>query len=175
MVTCERENCKQGDLEKFNLTLQISQRFSLIKRVNQIILKIALSYSRKIDKMVEKFSQIKNLRGKKMLPKEPDKALAPSERRQSDRKKLIVNVNFEGGDGTGIANTRDIGIGGLYMLTNAELEIGMPLFMRMSIGGEEIGIDGVVTYIDPGHGVGIRFQAMSEKNEEILKRELHLE
>ena len=110
-----------------------------------------------------------------MLPKELDEALAPSERRQSDRKKLIVNVDFEGGDGTGIANTRDIGIGGLYMITNAELESGTPLFLRMTIGGEEIGLDGEVTYTDPGHGVGIRFQAMSEKNEEILKRELHLE
>lgn len=110
-----------------------------------------------------------------MFPKEPDEALSPSERRQSDRKKLIVNVNYGGGDGTGIANTRDVGIGGLYMLTNAALEVGTPLFLQMTVGGEEIGIDGVVTYSDPGHGVGIRFQAMSEKNEEILKRELHLE
>ena len=110
-----------------------------------------------------------------MLPKDPDEALAPSERRHSDRKKLIINVNFEGGDGTGIANTRDIGIGGLYMITNASLETGTPLFMRMTVGSEEIGLDGVVTYVDPGQGVGIRFQAMSEKNEELLKRELHLE
>jgi hypothetical protein len=110
-----------------------------------------------------------------MLPKEPNEALSPSERRNSDRKKLIVHVDYEGGDGTGIANTRDIGIGGLYMLTNAPLDVGTPLFMRMTVGGEEIGIDGVVTYTDPGQGVGIRFQAMSEKNEEILKRELHLE
>ena len=110
-----------------------------------------------------------------MLPKEPDEALAPSERRQSDRKKLIINVNFEGGDGTGIANTRDIGIGGLYMITNAALETGTPLFMRMSLGGEEIGLDGVVTYADPDHGVGIRFQSLSEKNEALLKRELNLE
>ncbi len=47
--------------------------------------------------------------------------------------------------------------------------------MRMSIGGEEIGFEGVVTYTDPGHGVGIRFQSLSEKNEALLKRELHLE
>ena len=80
-----------------------------------------------------------------MLPKEPDEALAPSERRQSDRRKLIINVHYEGGDGTGIANTRDIGIGGLYMITNAPLASGTPLFMRMSIGGEEVGLDGVVT------------------------------
>jgi len=110
-----------------------------------------------------------------MLPKEPEEALAPSERRQSDRRKLIINVNFEGGDGTGIANTRDIGIGGLYMITNTPLEVGAPLFMRMSIGGEELGLDGVVTYTDPDHGVGIRFQSLSEKNEALLKRELHLE
>ena len=110
-----------------------------------------------------------------MLPKDPDEALSPAERRNSDRKKLIVNVDYEGGDGTGIANTRDIGIGGLYMLTTAPLEVGTPLFLRMTIGGEEIGLDGVVTYIDPGQGVGIRFQAISERNEEILKRELHLE
>ncbi len=110
-----------------------------------------------------------------MLPKEPDEALAPSERRQSDRKKLIINVTYEGGDGTGIANTRDIGIGGLYMITNADLEIGTPLFMRMSVGSEEIGLDGVVTYTDPDHGVGIRFQSLSKEHEALLKRELNLE
>lgn len=110
-----------------------------------------------------------------MLPKEPEEALSPSERRHSDRRKLIINVNFEGGDGTGIANTRDIGVGGLYMITNAPLETGTPLFMRMSIGGEEIGLDGVVTYTDPDHGVGIRFQSLSAEHEALLKRELNLE
>lgn len=110
-----------------------------------------------------------------MQPEKPDTALAPSERRQSDRKKLIINVNYENGDGTGIANTRDIGIGGLYMITNAPLEVGAPLFMRLSIGGEEIGLDGTVTYTDPNHGVGIRFQNLSAKNETLLKQELNLE
>ena len=72
----------------------------------------------------------------KMLPKEPNEALAPSERRQSDRKKLIVNVDFEGGDATGIANTRDIGIGGLYMTTDADFEIGTPIRLRLTLGGQ---------------------------------------
>ncbi len=61
------------------------------------------------------------------------------------------------------------------MITNTELEVGTPLFLNMSVGGQEIALDGVVTYVDPGHGVGIRFQALSEKNEEILKRELNLD
>jgi hypothetical protein len=110
-----------------------------------------------------------------MSPKEPEEALSPSERRHSDRKKLIVDVKFEGGDGTGIANTRDIGIGGLYMLTSANLETGTPVFMRITLGNEELGLKGVVTYSDPNHGVGIRFVEMSERNEQVLKRELNLE
>lgn len=110
-----------------------------------------------------------------MLPKEPDEALAPSERRHSDRKKLIVNVEFEGGDATGIANTRDIGIGGLYMLTNAEFETGVPIRMQMMLGGKEVNLDGVVAYVDEGQGAGVRFQNLSEEHEALLKRELELE
>ena len=110
-----------------------------------------------------------------MLPKEPNEALAPSERRRSDRKKLIIDVNFEGGDATGIANTRDIGIGGLYMTTGAKLEMGAPVFMRMTVGGKEINVDGVVVYTEPSQGVGIRFQNLSAENESLLKQELDLE
>jgi len=101
-------------------------------------------------------------------------ALSPSERRHSDRKKLIIDVNFEGGDATGIANTRDIGIGGLYMTTNAPLENGTPIMLRMMVGGKEISLNGAVVYTDPGQGVGVRFQNVSEESAELLKRELEL-
>ena len=110
-----------------------------------------------------------------MIPKKPDEVLMPSDRRQSDRKKLIVNVDFEGGDATGIANTRDIGVGGLYMATNANFEIGMPLLMRLTLGGREVSLKGVVVYTDPGQGVGVRFQNLSDEEEMTLKRELELE
>lgn len=110
-----------------------------------------------------------------MLPEETDEALAPMQRRQSDRKKLIVSVNYEGSDSTGIASTRDISLGGLYMVTNAPLEPGTPLFLRLTIGGEEVGVNGVVVYTNPDHGVGIRFQTISEENKALLKRELTLE
>ena len=109
-----------------------------------------------------------------MTQKDFAEALAPSERRQSDRKKLIVDVRFDGGDATGIANTRDIGIGGLYMTTNAMLETGTPILIRMSIGGKEISLNGTVVYTDPGQGVGVRFHNISEENAELLKRELEI-
>lgn len=102
-------------------------------------------------------------------------ALSPSERRGSDRKKLIVDVNFDGGDATGIANTRDIGVGGLYMTTNAKLDLGAAIFMRMTVGGRELSISGIVVYSDPGQGVGVRFHSLSDEDAALLKRELDLE
>ena len=109
-----------------------------------------------------------------MTEKDFAEALAPSERRHSDRKKLIVDVNFDGGDATGIANTRDIGIGGLYMTTNARLETGTPILIRMTIAGKEISLNGAVVYTDPGHGVGVRFHNVSEDTAELLKQELEI-
>lgn len=109
-----------------------------------------------------------------MLPIEPNEALSPSERRRSDRKKLIVDVKFEGGDATGIANTRDIGVGGLYMTTNARLDAGKPLTMRLFIGNREVALDGTVAYVDPGQGVGVRFQNLDAEIRDLLAKELDL-
>jgi Tfp pilus assembly protein PilZ len=109
-----------------------------------------------------------------MNKKEFAEALSQSERRGSDRKKLIIDVQFSGGDATGIANTRDIGIGGLYMTTNAKLEIGTPIFMQMSVGDKQLSLGGVVVYSDPGHGVGVRFHELSPENESFLRDKLDL-
>src|SRR5690242_16344646 len=97
-----------------------------------------------------------------------------SERRAADRKKLIVNVRFEGGDGTGIANTRDIGLGGLYMTTTAPLAQGTPIVMTMTIGDRTLNVNGVIAYSDEGHGVGIRFRNLDPSDEAFLKEELEL-
>jgi len=110
-----------------------------------------------------------------MTEKDHAEALSPSERRKSDRKKLIIDVKFEGGDATGIANTRDIGVGGLYMTTSATLEMGTQVFMTMSVSEREIAFGGTVVYIDPGQGVGVRFQDISEDDKNFLKGELDLE
>jgi|ERR1043166_4030108 hypothetical protein len=100
-----------------------------------------------------------------------DGAVNP-ERRISDRKKLIIDVRFDEGDGTGIANTRDIGVGGLYMTTTADLSTGTPIIMTLSIGSRELNLKGVVVYSDPGHGVGVRFRDLDKADEEVLRSEL---
>ena len=96
-------------------------------------------------------------------------ARSPAERRGSDRRKLIVDVRFDGGDGTGIANTRDIGSGGLYMTTTAALDIGTPIVMTISIGDRTLNIKGTVVYSDPGHGVGVRFKDLTGEDEAFLE------
>lgn len=109
-----------------------------------------------------------------MTEKNDGDVLSPSERRGTDRKKLIVDVRFEGGDGTGIANTRDIGSGGLYMTTTAILDHGTPILMTVEIGARTMNLNGVVVYSDPGHGVGVRFKNIDPNDEAFLKSELNL-
>jgi hypothetical protein len=109
-----------------------------------------------------------------MAESDPKDARSPSERRNSDRKKLIIDVRFDGGDGTGIANTRDIGSGGLYMTTTAMLDQGTPIVMTLSVGPRTMNLSGVVVYSDPGHGVGVRFKNLDPQDEEFLKGELEL-
>jgi hypothetical protein len=109
-----------------------------------------------------------------MTEKDPGDALSPSERRTSDRKKLIIDVRFEGGDGTGIANTRDIGSGGLYMTTTAPLDQGTPIMMTISVGERTLNLNGTVVYSDPGHGVGVRFKNLEPADETFLMNELEL-
>lgn len=101
-------------------------------------------------------------------------ARTESERRLTNRKKLIIDVEFEDGDGTGIANTRDIGCGGLYMTTSAKLDTGSRIRMKLSVGGRDLSLQGVVVYSDPGHGVGVRFQNLSDEDETVLRNELGL-
>lgn len=109
-----------------------------------------------------------------MTEKNFGEAVSPSERRVADRKKLIIDVRFDGGDGTAIANTRDIGVGGLYMTTTANLSTGTPVLMTMSLGGRSLDLNGVVAYSDPGHGVGVRFHDLSSEDADFLKNELEL-
>ena len=109
-----------------------------------------------------------------MTEKEFGEVLSPADRRDSDRKKLIVDVRYEGGDGTGIANTRDIGIGGLYMTTTSMLDIGTAIVMTIGVHGRAMKLNGVVVYSDPGHGVGVRFKDVANDDLDFLRGELEL-
>jgi len=97
---------------------------------------------------------------------------SPDERRHYDRSRLLVDVSFDGGDATGIASTKDISLGGLYMNTQTEIPVGKTLALRIPLGGGHVVIKADVIYSNPGHGVGVRFHRLPDDAREIMQREL---
>ena len=94
------------------------------------------------------------------------------ERRVHDRTRLIVDVYFDGTDATGVASTKDISAGGLYMNTQAELPEEGVLTVRLPFAEGDVVVNAEVVYSNPGRGVGIRFQGLSKKDRAIIERAL---
>jgi PilZ domain len=92
------------------------------------------------------------------------------ERRQYDRSRLIVDVFFDGKDATGVASTKDIGAGGLYLNTQADLAEGAILMLRIPIGEQQIIANAEVVYCNRGRGVGLRFEGLSENDRALLEQ-----
>src|SRR5215211_5437083 len=86
------------------------------------------------------------------------------ERRQHERSRLIIDVFFDGHDLTGVASTKDISPGGLYMNTKAEIPEGALLLVRIPFGQDvQVVCNAVVVYSNPGSGVGLRFQDLPDE------------
>jgi hypothetical protein len=94
------------------------------------------------------------------------------ERRRYERSRLIIDVYFNGADLTGVAGTKDISPGGLYMNTQAQIPEGAILTLRVPVAGRDIVCNGEVVYSNPGRGVGVNFQGMSEEDHAHLERSL---
>lgn len=95
------------------------------------------------------------------------------ERRGYDRSRLIVDVFFDGKDVTGVASTKDISPGGLYMNTQADIPEGALLLIRIPFRADvQVVCNAVVVYKNPGRGVGLRFQGLSEEAQALLEQEV---
>src|ERR1700752_2159469 len=104
-----------------------------------------------------------------MMIDETNPRINQEERRQHDRSRLIIDVFFDGHDAPGVASTKDIGIGGLYMNTKDDLPLGSALLLRIPLRGEkQIICHGEVVYSNPGLGVGVRFKGLSEESKSLL-------
>jgi PilZ domain len=97
----------------------------------------------------------------------------PDERRLYDRSRLIVDVFFDGNDTTGVASTKDISVGGFYMNTQATIPEGALLLVRIPFGPDKQVVGNAeVVYSNPGLGVGVKFQGLSEEARNILEQEM---
>jgi hypothetical protein len=94
------------------------------------------------------------------------------ERRRYERSRLIIDVFFDGADLTGVAGTQDISPGGLYMNTQAAIPEGALLTLRIPVEGRDIVCNGEVVYSNPGRGVGVNFQGLSDEDRTHLERAL---
>ena len=97
---------------------------------------------------------------------------SPDERRIFDRSRLIVDVYFDGADSIGVASTKDISLGGLYLATQAQIPDGATLTLRIPLGSQHVVVRGDVVYSNPGHGVGVRFHRLSNEKRALMEREL---
>jgi hypothetical protein len=107
-----------------------------------------------------------------LLEEDQTEELSREERRQFDRSRLIVDVYFDGADLTGVASSKDISLGGLYLSTQVEIPKGATLTLRIPIGTQHIVVRGDVVYSLPGHGVGVRFHRLSDEKRALMEREL---
>ena len=95
------------------------------------------------------------------------------ERRAHDRSRLIVDVFFDGHDVTGVASTKDISPGGLYMNTQANIPEGAFLMVRIPFRDDaQVVCKAEVIYSNPGSGVGLRFHELSDEARAMLEREV---
>lgn len=95
------------------------------------------------------------------------------ERRAYDRSRLIVDVFFDGQDVTGVASTKDISPGGLYLNTQADFPVGAVIMLRIPFRPDaEVVCRAEVMYREPGRGVGLRFIDVSDEGRAILEREV---
>ena len=95
------------------------------------------------------------------------------ERRSYDRSRLIVDVYFDGKDVTGVASTKDISPGGLYMNTQAEIPEGALLLVRIPFRHDtQVVCNAVAVYSNPGRGVGLKFEGLSDEVKAVLEREV---
>jgi hypothetical protein len=98
---------------------------------------------------------------------------SPDERRAHDRSRLILDVFFDGEDMTGVASTKDISAGGLYMNTQAAVPQGAILVVRIPFRPDATVVcRAEVIYSEPGRGLGLRFIDLSDEGRALLEHEI---
>ena len=102
-----------------------------------------------------------------------DEFQSQDERRAHDRSRLILDVFFDGQDVTGVASTKDISPGGLYMNTQANIPDGAFLLVRIPFR-EDVTVvcNAEVVYSNPGRGIGLRFHELTDEVRALLEREV---
>jgi len=96
-----------------------------------------------------------------------------TDRRRAKRQEWIVDLYFDGAEGVGIAQGRNVSPYGLYFNTMTAIPKGTRLKLRLPVDAEAneyLVLEAVVAYSQPQVGVGVEFIEMDEKSRERLER-----
>ncbi|HWQ32981.1 MAG TPA: PilZ domain-containing protein [Blastocatellia bacterium] len=89
-----------------------------------------------------------------------------TERRRAVRHKWLLDLYFDGAEGVGVAQTRDISRCGLYFSTRTVIPKGARLKLRLPLDPETndyLVVEAEVAYSQPGVGAAVEFIGLSEE------------
>jgi PilZ domain-containing protein len=94
------------------------------------------------------------------MPEEPASLLRRHNPRFETPEGVWVFWSCDGRDE--ISQVRDLSLGGLFVYTANPRAVGATTTLDFLFQEGQIRADGVVRYVNPGHGVGLKFSAMRD-------------
>ena len=94
-----------------------------------------------------------------------------ADKREHERKQLFAEATLEFSSGKYQARINDISLGGCYVDSIASVTEGEAISLTLAVGsGEPERFAGVVAYVLPGFGFGIRFTDLNEEKIAFLQK-----
>ena len=88
------------------------------------------------------------------------------ERREEERKEVTLDVRWEGGGGRHSARVSDLSLGGCYLDTLGQAEVGEVVGLELKLpSGEWLPLRGTVAFHQPGLGFSICFTFMTDEEQ----------
>jgi hypothetical protein len=91
------------------------------------------------------------------------------ERREEERKNVTLDVRWEGGSGRHTARVSDLSLGGCYLDTLGQVEVGEVVGLELKLpSGEWLPLRGTVAFHHPGLGFSICFTFLTDEEQYLL-------
>ena len=93
------------------------------------------------------------------------------ERREEERKEITLDVRWEGGSGRHTARISDLGLGGCYLDTLGQVEVGEIISLEIKLpSGEWLPLRGSVAFHHPGLGFSVCFTFLTDEEQHQLSQ-----
>ena len=93
-----------------------------------------------------------------------------TERRRSERKPYLTEVNWEGQGGHGNSRLCDIGLNGVFIDTMNPMPVGANLKFCFNLKGcHLVATEGIVVQSQPAIGMGVQFTNLKPEDEELIR------